>query len=1194
MKQRSLYTLALLFTSLQAYAQIYTYDANNKLTKVEYGNGVTVSYEYDVLGNRTSRKVTGSIAETYTIKVSAVPSNYGTVSGGGTFGIGTNVEINASPYAGFEFQEWNDGSTDNPRTLTVTKDQSFTAHFKMSETNNNYDANGDGVINSYDLDAIIDAYLEGAPATGATDLDGDGAVTIADASILIAQLNDTHTGTYNGHDYVDLGLPSGTLWATCNVGASYPEENGCLYAWGEVTGSCEGKDRFSWSTYKYNNGMLCDQLTKYNFDPDIGYNGFTDNLGTLDPTDDAATVNWGGNWRMPTRREVSELYNKKYTEWTFTTMNGVKGFIVTSIVKGYTGNSIFLPAEGGLYDGKTIELEGELSYYWTSTLTSNYQYCASCFDLRANDGKHGTDSRDRCYGMSIRPVLSADGIPAEPIDDISKGLVAYYPFNGNANDESGHGNHGTIIGNVELVADKDGNPNSAYRFSGEPLNYISIPDNDILHLNTFTLSAWVYSDAEDYGNDYLINKGRDIENGSYRLYVRGVGATVEYGGTNDAFIDNIPSTKVWHFIAGTVEGNIAKFYLDGNLMDERTLSSPFEYNNSEPLTLGMHYYSGVPSFWAYPLYGILDEVRIYNRALSDDEIKQLAKDADLYCPIAEAIDLGLPSGTLWASWNVGASAPEEYGGYYAWGETEEKDYYDWSNYKYFDDDGNVQIGDDIAGTEYDVAHVKWGGSWIMPTTDQIKELIVNCTRKWTTQNGVSGALVTGPNGNAIFLPAAGELRNDGLRYEGKAGFYWSSSLYTESYVHQLYFDSGSGWSWSSLICYFGLPVRPVISPEKPQDTCPVAEAIDLGLPSGTLWASWNVGASTPEESGGYYAWGETEEKDYYDWSTYSHCDGTAETCHDIGDIAGTQYDVAHMKWGGLWRMPTLDQIQELTDNCTIKWTTQNGVSGRLVTGPNGRTIFLPAADSRSLENLPDEGSYGFYWMSQPSSWFGDQACAFYFDYYYLEWNYSFQYRFLGFPVRAVITPETTQECPVAEAIDLGLPSGTKWASWNVGASAPEESGGYYAWGETEEKDYYDWNTYTHCDGSKETIHFIGDDIAGTEYDVAHVKWGGSWRMPSLDQINELIDNCTQTWTTQNGVNGILITGPNGGTIFLPAAGDYWYDYLGRVGSLGLYWLSSVGPSYGKGSAYKLHFYSDDWNWTYDNRCGGFPVRPVCP
>ena len=81
-------------------------------------------------------------------------------------------------------------------------------------------------------------------------------------------------------------------------------------------------------------------------------------------------------------------------------------------------------------------------------------------------------------------------------------------------------------------------------------------------------------------------------------------------------------------------------------------------------------------------------------------------------------------------------------------------------------------------------------------------------------------------------------------------------------------------------------------------------------------------------------------------------------------------------------------------------------------------------------------------------------------------------------------------------IDLGLPSGTKWACCNVGADTPEAYGGYYAWGETEEKSTYSWSNYIHCNGSRETVHDIGSDIAGTEYDVAHVKWGGSWVMPS--------------------------------------------------------------------------------------------------
>ena len=144
--------------------------------------------------------------------------------------------------------------------------------------------------------------------------------------------------------------------------------------------------------------------------------------------------------------------------------------------------------------------------------------------------------------------------------------------------------------------------------------------------------------------------------------------------------------------------------------------------------------------------------------------------------------------------------------------------------------------------------------------------------------------------------------------------------------------------------------------------------IDLGLPSGTKWACCNVGATTPEGYGGYYAWGETEEKDNYSYSTYIHCDGSYKTCHDLGsDIAGTQYDVAHVKWGGSWVMPSHNQQVELMNKCTSQWTTKNGVTGRIFTGPSGGKIFLPAANYESfgldgyLHALP--GTDGFYWSS---------------------------------------------------------------------------------------------------------------------------------------------------------------------------------------------------------------------------------------
>ena len=204
-----------------------------------------------------------------------------------------------------------------------------------------------------------------------------------------------------------------------------------------------------------------------------------------------------------------------------------------------------------------------------------------------------------------------------------------------------------------------------------------------------------------------------------------------------------------------------------------------------------------------------------------------------------------------------------------------------------------------------------------------------------------------------------------------------------------------------------------------------------------------------------------------------------------------------------------------------------------------------------------------------------------------------------------------QSCPDdnhPHAIDLGLPSGTRWACCNVGASTPEGSGGYYAWGETEEKEIYDWNTYLHCDGSRETCHDLGLDIAGTEYDVAHVQWGSSWVMPSLDQIKELINKCSCLWTKRNGVGGDLFTGPNGGTIFLPEANEWRNnrnksddsdDYNDGLSSeadplpdAGYYWASTRWTSNQSHANCILCSYGYAYWDSFNDRNSGLTVRPV--
>ena len=177
-------------------------------------------------------------------------------------------------------------------------------------------------------------------------------------------------------------------------------------------------------------------------------------------------------------------------------------------------------------------------------------------------------------------------------------------------------------------------------------------------------------------------------------------------------------------------------------------------------------------------------------------------------------------------------------------------------------------------------------------------------------------------------------------------------------------------------------------------------------------------------------------------------------------------------------------------------------------------------------------------------------------------------------------------------IDLGLPSGTMWSCSNIGASSPEGYGGYFAWGETEEKSAYDMSTYKYFVLSPFKYVHIGEDIAGTKYDVARVSWGGSWRMPSFDQFEELCNCCTITWTTQNGVYGRLVTGKNGGTIFLPAAGGYLGPDSFRADEVGFYWMSSINQL-DEGTAYCLAFDYSSCTWTTSGRYYGISVRAVC-
>ena len=169
-----------------------------------------------------------------------------------------------------------------------------------------------------------------------------------------------------------------------------------------------------------------------------------------------------------------------------------------------------------------------------------------------------------------------------------------------------------------------------------------------------------------------------------------------------------------------------------------------------------------------------------------------------------------------------------------------------------------------------------------------------------------------------------------------------------------------------------------------------------------------------------------------------------------------------------------------------------------------------------------------------------------------------------------------------QLIDLGLPSGTLWADRNVGADSPEDYGDYFRFGET--------TPYTK-DSQPYEYEDIKADIAGTDRDTATVILGEQFRMPTLEQIKELIDKCFREWTEVGGVKGVKVTGPNGNSIFLPAAGLHYGDdsSLHLVGSNGYYWSASPTSSY---YGHYLYLHSSFWDWYYNSRSFGFPVRAV--
>ena len=518
--------------------------------------------------------------------------------------------------------------------------------------------------------------------------------------------------TIDGHRFIDLGLPSGLLWAETNIGAETAADDGDYYAWGETT----EKEDYDWDTYKY--GTSSSDLTKYNK---------TDGKTVLDKEDDAAYVNWGSSCRMPTDDDFTELKNSGICTWRWkskTTSSGssISGYKVTS---KKNGNSIFLPASGG-FDGSYLYGRDSNGYYWSSTLSSSD--VSNAYDTRFTGNYVYYPSYgyaiERCDGHTVRPVAEPVTFKVNDITISNDGI------------ESATTNSITATCSVGLSSESNVKTLSVTPQVGVCYSkYNSVPtidDDDCLSLGSELKSYMFTLKSLTSGTTYY-----------FRTYVK-LGRGVFYG--------DVANAKT----LGTAPVDKSK-------------------------TINGHRF----------------------------------------------VDLGLPSGLLWAKTNIGAETAADDGNYYAWGETSTKDSYSWVTYKYGTSSSNLTKynetdGKTILDKEDDAAYINWGSPCRMPTKTEFAELrnSDNCTWTWTSMTTSSGSSISGykvtskKNGNSIFLPVSGDRYGSNLDYHGWYGNYWSSTLYSSnvSYAYHLTFDSIDCYSNGFYYRYYGFSVRPVTEP----------------------------------------------------------------------------------------------------------------------------------------------------------------------------------------------------------------------------------------------------------------------------------------------------------------------------------------------------------------------------------------------
>ncbi|MCR5659884.1 MAG: hypothetical protein K6G25_11250 [Bacteroidales bacterium] len=544
---------------------------------IYYGANLNASfsYEFDVDFNTMP-------ASAFTIAANSSPTTGGSVTGAGIFNNGSTCTLTALPNSGYAFTNWTENgnvvSTNMSYSFTVSSNRSLVANFTSTNTVPSIE-----IVDIYGI-TPYSAYIRlritndgGSPVTQVgCDLSNGasyGYNNITSNDNVIGPSGLSPGTTYTAYPYAtnSQGTGYGNPMSFTTLPADYeyeittsasPAEGGMVsgggtFHYGETcTLTAIPNAGYSFSCFQefdgiyyctYSENPVSFEVTRNsNFVAYFSANNYTINASVN--LSEGGSVSGGGTLEYGSVCTLTATANSDYTftNWTengeVVSTEATYEFVVSgdrTLVANFTEAQINYtigisanPAEGGTVSGGGVYTEGTDC---TLTATANEGWIFT--NWTENDAVVST-SASYTFTVTGDRTLVANFTVFNPTPE--ENLVAYYPFDGDVNDYSGNGNHGTIIGNVVPATDRHGNSNGAYRFPGEAFNYISVPDADILHLNAFTLSAWVYTDADNYGSGILINKGRDITNGSYRLNVKGVGAQTQYSGSNGASIEDDP------------------------------------------------------------------------------------------------------------------------------------------------------------------------------------------------------------------------------------------------------------------------------------------------------------------------------------------------------------------------------------------------------------------------------------------------------------------------------------------------------------------------------------------------------------------------------------------------------------------------------------------------------------------------------